>query len=55
MGNTTKIYKGKDLNFRGGENMRETFKYLKDNGYFKDKRNIILSGTYNGAIAALLW
>lgn len=56
MGNREPIsYKKGKLFFRGSVNTVETFKYLKDKGYLSNKEDVVIAGSYNGALAAMQW
>ena len=48
-------YKKSKLYLKGSVNTIEIFNYLKAKGYLTDKKSVVLSGSYNGAIAAMQW
>ena len=56
MGNNGPIqFKNANLTFRGSLNTEETFKWLQGKGYLSKKDEVVISGSYNGAIAAMQW
>lgn len=56
LGNSDPItYKGKKLYFRGSQNVKEAVRYLKENKLLENKEQIVMMGTYAGAVSALLW
>ena len=48
-------YKKSKLHFKGSVNTVETFNYLKAKGYLSNKKQILISGSYDGALAAMQW
>ena len=48
-------YKDKKVYFRGSHNIIEAFNYLEQNWKLKTREEIVLVGSYNSAIAALMW
>ena len=41
--------------FRGSQNIKEAFNYLNKINFLKNREEVVLVGTYNGGVGALLW
>ena len=48
-------YKGSKLHFKGTNIVRQIFQNLKDKKYFDNREEVVISGSMNGAVAALTY
>jgi hypothetical protein len=56
LGNSDPVsFKGRKLYFRGSRNVEEAVAYLHKINFLKAREEVVLAGTFNAAVSALLW
>jgi hypothetical protein len=56
MGNSDPIkYRDKRIHFKGSQNVQQAVAYLNKINWLKNREEVVLIGSFNAGIAALLW
>ena len=48
-------YKGKKFHFKGGKNVIQTLKKVSEDGLLSNRDEVVIAGSMNGGIPALMW